>query len=707
MPFRFCGRVFLEGKGGRGSFVFVPNCRKKKQFVCRRGLRGEENCVRILIGASLCAARFARLAKKMPTQGGGMEITMKKSVWIVLTAAILWLMTAAAFAETAQKYEYILPMEYTQITRLQNGYVAYDKQGKCAVYDLNGEKISDDYDFIGSFWDDKAAAAQKDNAYYIINPYGTVLGRFDRRIINVADFVLVNLTDTNDDGRPSSYYEGDFGVYTYSGELIGVLPYERFKPSKNAGFGITFEGGRLLFKEGDKWGAVDSSLNTVIEPIYDKIYPFSDTESGITIAMTNGKYGLIDRDGNAVSDFVYDAVEPLYENGKINAYRVMQGGEYMALQGEKYGLLDKKGSVIKQLDTLFPNAVFEEYGLIEVSEKNTRADSGEYGALYGLIDYSGNVVIPVQNTNIWGISEGIVAAQKAYDQCGYYDLSGKEITEFKYRMTSLFSEGLAFASSCINDVWTNEVIDKNGEVLFHPSGFANGFYGGIAEVEPGKFIDTSGKTVIENPDWKTASGLSRWNYKDDGRFTVSDGEVYGVAKYTGFISPWAKEAVSEAKKLKIIDEDTDCNYTAFISREAFCEMAFNYIENASDYAVGTAKSPFADTDNEHIAVLNEMGIINGKSETEFAPNDSLTREEAAAILCRLIGKLYPNAAATERYFEFADGAQISYWASGPIQTICNMGIMNGVGDNCFAPKGLYTAEQAIATLVRVHSGLSR
>ncbi|UKI36790.1 MAG: S-layer homology domain-containing protein [Clostridiales bacterium] len=33
-----------------------------------------------------------------------------------------------------------------------------------------------------------------------------------------------------------------------------------------------------------------------------------------------------------------------------------------------------------------------------------------------------------------------------------------------------------------------------------------------------------------------------------------------------------------------------------------------------------------------------MGIIKGKSETEFAPNDSLTREEAAAILCRLINK---------------------------------------------------------------------
>ena len=85
-----------------------------------------------------------------------------------------------------------------------------------------------------------------------------------------------------------------------------------------------------------------------------------------------------------------------------------------------------------------------------------------------------------------------------------------------------------------------------------------------------------------------------------------------------------------------------------------------------------------------------MDIIKGKSETEFAPNDSLTREEAA----------------TEIYFDFADGAQISDWAINNVQVICNMGIMQGVGDNRFAPKDLYTTEQAIATLVRIYNEIS-
>ena len=155
---------------------------------------------------------------------------------------------------------------------------------------MNGKKLSDDYDYIGSFFDEQVAEARRDNEYYIVNPYGTVLGKFDKRIINVSEYVFVNLTESNEDGRPLSYFEGEFGVYTYTGDLVKVLSYEEFKPPKNWGFWITFAGGRMLFTENGKWGATDSSFNTVIEPIYDKIYPFENAENGITIAMTNGKY---------------------------------------------------------------------------------------------------------------------------------------------------------------------------------------------------------------------------------------------------------------------------------------------------------------------------------------------------------------------------------------------------------------------------------
>ena len=138
-------------------------------------------------------------------------------------------------------------------------------------------------------------------------------------------------------------------------------------------------------------------------------------------------------------------------------------------------------------------------------------------------------------------------------------------------------------------------------------------------------------------------------------------------------------------------------------------MAYKMLNVKQQIRVIERTHPFTDVDKDEreLAYLYENGIIKGKSATEFYPNDSISREEAAAILCRLINIIYPGWDATAQYFDFADSGQISDWAMNDIQVICNMGIMQGVGDNRFAPKELYTTEQAIATLVRVYNNFSK
>ena len=88
---------------------------------------------------------------------------MKKLLSIILTITMLCSMAITAFAEkSTQNYEYILPMEYTKIERRQNCYIAYHKkQDKCAIYDLNGKKLSDDYDYIGSFFQQTGCRGEK------------------------------------------------------------------------------------------------------------------------------------------------------------------------------------------------------------------------------------------------------------------------------------------------------------------------------------------------------------------------------------------------------------------------------------------------------------------------------------------------------------------------------------------------------------------
>lgn len=171
-------------------------------------------------------------------------------------------------------------------------------------------------------------------------------------------------------------------------------------------------------------------------------------------------------------------------------------------------------------------------------------------------------------------------------------------------------------------------------------------------------------------------------------------------------SKWTADSIESARKLNIISGNY--NFPGAITREEFCEMIYSYLENVAKISLNADNEmPFDDTNNEHIGALYSLEIISGKSKTMFAPDYALTREEAAAILCRMINKIYPNYTATEQYFDFADSDQVSAYAMNNIQTLCNMRIMNGVGDNRFAPQDLYTTEQAIATLVRVYENIGK
>lgn len=187
---------------------------------------------------------------------------------------------------------------------------------------------------------------------------------------------------------------------------------------------------------------------------------------------------------------------------------------------------------------------------------------------------------------------------------------------------------------------------------------------------------------------------------------TSDGTAMSDGTPLAPPSDWAVSDVKKAEALNITEKGKLYRYGMSITREEFCELIYNYCYNViKEIDTVTGENKFTDTTNSKIIRLNAMGIINGKSETEFSPNDLLTREEAAVILNRMVNKTVP-VPVTEMYFAFDDEASISAWASDSIQIMCNMGVMNGVGDNKFAPKETYTTEQAIATIVRVYAAQS-
>ena len=80
----------------------------------------------------------------------------------------------------------------------------------------------------------------------------------------------------------------------------------------------------------------------------------------------------------------------------------------------------------------------------------------------------------------------------------------------------------------------------------------------------------------------------------------------------------------------------------------------------------------------------ENGIVNGTSDTEFSPENSINREEMATMIFRYINyariKLLQGKAD-----EFKDKEQLSSWSAAAVNAMKAAGFMVGTGDNNFEP----------------------
>ena len=170
------------------------------------------------------------------------------------------------------------------------------------------------------------------------------------------------------------------------------------------------------------------------------------------------------------------------------------------------------------------------------------------------------------------------------------------------------------------------------------------------------------------------------------------------------LSPWAQDDFSKADSLGFISDDPDIyDYTAGITRVKFCELGYDFLKMCVSAKINhlSATYGFVDTSNQKVLYLADAGIIAGRGDGIFAPDDLITREEAASILVRMadfMGYQLPSALLCDYYTDFES---ISEWAQGDVAVMYEMGVMNGVNDTEFSPKTHYTAEQAVSTMVRL------
>ncbi|MDD3878480.1 MAG: S-layer homology domain-containing protein, partial [Syntrophomonas sp.] len=101
-----------------------------------------------------------------------------------------------------------------------------------------------------------------------------------------------------------------------------------------------------------------------------------------------------------------------------------------------------------------------------------------------------------------------------------------------------------------------------------------------------------------------------------------------------------------------------------------------------------------------------LGLINGYSDSLFAPQEPVTREQMAVMIDTALhfqGKGVPPADNFETSLMiFTDSHLISPWAGAAVAAAVQQGIIQGRGDNSFAPLENATRAEASILLLKLY-----
>lgn len=202
--------------------------------------------------------------------------------------------------------------------------------------------------------------------------------------------------------------------------------------------------------------------------------------------------------------------------------------------------------------------------------------------------------------------------------------------------------------------------------------------------------------------------------------TIGSGSFYSNA------STWAEPWLEKAESYNLIpDILMGADMTKPITRAEFAALSVKLYESMSGKtAAPSTDNKFTDTTDTEILKAVNIGITNGTSDTKFSPNAFIVREQTAAMLTRAYKAAFwegwtlagdnSYTAHTLDYSgvaAFADDASISAYAKASVYFMVKNKIIDGVGNNMFAPNqanipvgaavnyGQATREQAIKIAV--------
>lgn len=638
---------------------------------------------------------------------------MKRKCRNLLVLCLVLLMGMTAYAEGYRMdYETIVSPVYDAVGTFNDGLAAVKKDGLWGYIDEKGNTVIEHrFIYASSFSEGKALVGLQTPE--LENESAMELGLIDmqgnfRNLIAPAreggqtvlkvsayDYMDADYLDREDGGYDILWKNEKEYVY-HNGYLVipngfdlGADAWQQFLIFDKNG---TFVDNKVLIPAGAGGEMKEVYLSGAYSDcVFYTLPEFGEDASKIAF-FTENKELVCMFDSwpceKETGDVLYNVFE--FFDGYAGAFGTMMTGNPDRPSIDFFALINKKGEIIfkGEYERFYGYRVAGEHGFRVVNDG--RISLKHKDGMWGACDVTGNTSVPFIYEDMQAFREGLCAVKKN-GLWGFIDVNNKMVISPQYTRVSHFNGGIALAEKD----GVSMVIDRYNNVLDGTDTIPLDFYFSDS-IRPVK------ETIV---------------VEENGRFGFGKITYNMALPAAADMSPWAFSEVSEAISSNLIPMYLQNKYFENIKREDFAQLIVKALEEVTGKDAEAllkertglsmqdvyAGNSFKDTSDKNILIANKLGIINGVSEASFAPANQISRQDAAALLMRAAKLLKGDIETVAQSFE--DDASIADYARQAVSYVTTLKIMNGVGENQFAPTATYTREQAYITILRLFKAL--
>ncbi|OUN86511.1 hypothetical protein B5G06_00640 [Flavonifractor sp. An52] len=210
--------------------------------------------------------------------------------------------------------------------------------------------------------------------------------------------------------------------------------------------------------------------------------------------------------------------------------------------------------------------------------------------------------------------------------------------------------------------------------------------------------------VTDKGDSKYTFRMPRSNVTVKASFTKDDTPVETGLPFTDVKSgDWFYEAVKYVYDNKLMDGISTTTFAPLMTTNR--AMVVTILWRLEGQPETDATLPFTDVESgvwytDAVNWAASKGIVKGYSDTVFAPNDTVTREQLATILYRYAEYKEYDVSAKGDLTTFADSTGTSSWAAEAMEWAVGSGLLTGKDGGKLDPTGTATRAEIATILMR-------